>query len=131
MLNKKDIEGLEDIRLLVDDFYDRVAKNELLAPIFNFRLSSYWKPHLEKMYTFWNAALFGIKGYTGNPFAKHATMELTPAHFNTWISLFIQTVDTHFNGPVAEDAKRRALIMAANFARRLDDLNQNDRITLV
>jgi hemoglobin len=128
---KKDIEGIDDIRLLVDVFYDRVAENELLAPIFNFRLSSYWKPHLEKMYTFWNAALFGVKGYVGNPFSKHATMELTTKHFNTWIALFSETIDTHFSGPVADDAKRRALIMAANFARRLDGLKYNQRITLV
>lgn len=130
-MNKKDIEGIDDIKLLVDDFYDRVAKDELLAPIFNFRLSTYWKPHLEKMYTFWNAALFGVKGYVGNPFSKHATMQLTAAHFNAWIILFTKTIDTHFSGPVADDAKRRALIMAANFARRLDDLDQNNRITLV
>lgn len=130
-MTKKDIEGIDDIKLLVDDFYDQVAKDELLAPIFNFRLSSYWKPHLEKMYSFWNAALFGIKGYTGNPFAKHSTMELDASHFNTWIGLFIKTVDTHFSGPLATDAKRRALIMAANFARRLDDLKQNKRITIV
>ena len=130
-MTKKDIEGIDDIKLLVDDFYDRVAKDELLAPIFNFRLSSHWTPHLEKMYTFWNAALFGVKGYVGNPFSKHATMELTAAHFNTWISLFIQTVDTHFSGPVAADAKKRALIMAANFARRIDDLKQNNRVAIV
>lgn len=130
-MNKKDIEGIDDIKLLVDDFYDRVAKDELLAPIFNFRLSTYWKPHLDKMYTFWNAALFGVKGYVGNPFSKHATMELTADHFNTWISLFTETIDAHFSGPVADDAKRRALIMAANFARRLDDLDQNKTITLV
>jgi hemoglobin len=130
-MNKKDIDGIDDIKLLVDDFYDRVAKDGLLAPIFNFRLSSYWKPHLEIMYSFWNATLFGIKGYSGNLFAKHSTMELTSAHFNTWISLFVQTVDTHFCGPVATEAKRRALIMPANFARRLDDLKQNKRITLV
>lgn len=128
---KKDIDGIEDIKLLVDDFYDLVAKDELLAPIFNFRLSTYWTPHLEKMYGFWNAALFGVKGYVGNPFSKHVTMELTAAHFSTWIGLFTYTVDTHFNGPVADDAKRRALIMAANFSRRLKDPEQNKGIPIV
>lgn len=131
METKHDITGLDDIKLLVDDFYDDVAKDELLAPIFNFRLSSYWAPHLEKMYGFWNAALFGVKGYVGNPFSKHATMQLTAHHFERWIGLFNKTVDKHFAGPVADDAKKRALIMAANFARRLDDIEGNDRITLV
>jgi hemoglobin len=62
MKKKHDITGIEDIKLLVDEFYDLVGKDELLAPIFNYRLSTYWVPHLEKMYTFWNAALFGVKG---------------------------------------------------------------------
>ena len=128
---KKDIEGIEDIKVLVDIFYDKVAKDELLAPIFNFRLSSYWQPHLEKMYSFWNAALFGQKGYAGNPFAKHATMKLTAEHFNRWISMFNETIDEHFEGPVADDARKRASIMADNFARRLLNISGNNVITLV
>lgn len=128
---KHDIEGIEDIKVLVDDFYDQVAKDDLLAPIFNFRLSTYWVPHLEKMYIFWNAVLFGEKGYMGNPFMKHATMELTEDHFQRWLSMFNHTVDSHFEGLVAEDAKRRALIMANMFRLRLAEIRENNRKPIV
>jgi hemoglobin len=131
MDNKHDIAGLEDIKLMVDDFYDKVAKDELLAPIFNYRLSTYWGPHLEKMYTFWNAALFGVKGYTGNPFAKHATMPVDSEHFTRWLRLFNETVDTYFAGPMAEEAKARGLIMATTFQRRMQDSKGRDTFTLV
>lgn len=131
MTQKHDITGLEDIKVLVDEFYTLVRNDELLAPIFLFRLNTYWKPHLEKMYTFWNAALFGVKGYTGNPFAKHATMPVDGEHFERWLSLFIGTVDTYFEGPMAEEAKKRALIMATNFERRIDGLKGTDTVTLV
>jgi hemoglobin len=131
MSTKHDIEGLADIKRLVDDFYDLVAKDELLAPIFNFRLSTYWVPHLEKMYTFWNAALFGVKGYMGNPFAKHATMPVDGEHFERWLRLFNHTVDTLFAGPMAEEAKRRALIMATTFERRIENSKGHDSFTLV
>ena len=131
MEQKHDLQGLEDIKLMVNDFYDRVAQDNLLAPIFNYRLSTYWVPHLEKMYTFWNAALFGVKGYTGNPFAKHATMPVEAEHFERWLSLFYNTVDEHFEGPMAEDAKKRAMVMATNFERRIDGLKGSDTITLV
>ena len=131
MTTKKDITGLEDIKLLVDEFYTLVRHDELLSPIFFYRLNVYWEPHLEKMYTFWNAALFGVRGYTGNPFAKHATMPVDGEHFERWISLFITTVDTYFEGPVAEDAKKRALIMATNFERRISGLKGQDKVTLV
>jgi hemoglobin len=131
MNTKHDIQGLEDIKLMVDDFYGKVAKDELLAPIFNYRLSTYWVPHLEKMYTFWNAALFGVKEYMGNPFAKHATMPVTAVHFERWLSLFNETVDTHFEGPVAQDAKRRGLIMATTFQRRMNDQRGENKTTIV
>jgi len=125
MTGRKDIEGLEDIKVLVDDFYDKIREDELLAPIFNFRLSTHWVPHLEKMYTFWNAALFGVKGYSGNPFMKHATMELDPEHFERWINMFNKTIDTHFQGPLAEEAKIRASVMASMFMFKLDKIKQS------
>ncbi len=122
---KKDIERLEDIKVLVDGFYDKIKEDELLAPIFNFRLSTHWVPHLEKMYTFWNAALFGVKGYNGNPYMKHATMELDPEHFERWISIFNQTIDTHFQGPLVEEAKIRAAVMASMFLFKLDKIKHS------
>ena len=131
MTMKHDITGLDDIKVLVNEFYTLVRNDELLAPIFLYRLNTYWKPHLEKMYTFWNAALFGVRGYTGNPFAKHATMPVEGEHFERWISLFTTTVDNYFEGPVAEDAKKRALIMATNFERRIDGLKGQGKVTLV
>lgn len=125
MDSKKDIKDIEDIKILVDDFYGRVREDDLLAPIFNFRLSTYWQPHLEKMYSFWNAALFGVKGYNGNPFMKHVTMELGPEHYERWLSMFNDTLDTHFEGPIADDARRRALIMAAMFKSKKERIEQD------
>lgn len=131
MDTKHDICGIEDIKRMVDDFYNKVEKDDLLSPIFNFRLSTHWGPHLEKMCTFWNAALFGVKGYMGNPFAKHATMRLEAEHFEQWLSLFNETVDACFAGPMAEEAKKRALIMAKTFVRRINDSKGTDKLTLV
>ncbi len=125
MSQKTDIRGIDDIKIMVDVFYQKVREDKLLAPIFNFRLSTHWEPHLEKMYTFWNAALFGVKGYNGNPFIKHATMELGEEHFERWMNLFSETVNTHFEGPVAEDAKTRAGIMASMFMHKIEQIKQN------
>ena len=127
MNTKHDIKGIEDIKLMVDDFYAKVQQDELLAPIFNFRLSTHWAPHLEKMYTFWNAALLGVKGYVGNPFMKHATMEIGAEHFEHWLMMFNETVDNWFEGPVADDAKKRAQIMASMFQSRLTELESTNK----
>ena len=74
--------------------------------------------------TFWNAALFGVKGYHGNPYMKHATMELDPEHFERWISIFKQTIDAYFQGPLAEEAKIRGAVMASMFLLKLDKIKQ-------
>jgi hemoglobin len=131
MKTKSDILGLAEVKRLVDAFYARVQQDELLAPIFNYRLSTYWVPHLEKMYAFWNAALFGGKGYVGNPFAKHATLPVDSDHFERWLTLFNTTVDAHFEGPTAEDAKKRALLMATTFQRRMNDKKDHPGTPLV
>jgi hemoglobin len=116
---KRDIENIADIKLLVDTFYEKVRQDELLAPVFNQRITGDWQPHLETMYKFWNAALFGIRGYVGNPFGKHAALPIEAAHFEQWISLFYTTIDQHFQGIIADDAKRRSMIMAHTFYGRI------------
>lgn len=129
---KKDITCLDDIKLMVDDFYKKVKMDALLSPIFFEHIPADWQPHLEKMYLFWNAALFAEKGYIGNPFSKHAKMDtITPIHFERWLSLFNQTVDTYFVGNMADDAKWRASIMADNFMRRLTSIKEKGTITIV
>lgn len=114
----KDITGLADIKVFVDDFYQKVRTDDYIGPIFMKAIAD-WTPHLEKMYAFWNAALFGVPGFKGNPFAKHAPLGIVPEHFDRWIVLFNETIDTHFAGEMAEDTKNRAQLMATMFMKRL------------
>lgn len=118
---KTDIRNIDDIKIFVDDFYYKVQQDKLIGPIFNNVISD-WPVHLEKMYKFWNAALFGIPGFKGNPFAKHAPLPIKKEHFDRWIVLFHQTIDHHFNGQVAEDCKHRSELMASMFLNRLENL---------
>lgn len=113
-----DIEGLDDIILFVNQFYDRVQRDELLGPIFNSVIED-WEPHLQKMYTFWNAVLFGVPGFTGNPFAKHAPLPIDTTHFDRWIILFNETLDANFKGEMTENTKKRAETMAIMFLSKL------------
>lgn len=115
----KDIENQDDIKFLVDTFYEKVKQDDVLASIFLEKIPGDWGPHLQTMYRFWNAALFNVREYTGNPFMKHATMPLTSVHFDRWINLFYATLDEHFKGRVADEAKRRSMIMAHTFYSRM------------
>jgi len=46
-------------------------------------------------------------------------------HFNRWIDLFTSTIDEHFSGDRADDAKRRAVTMGKMFESKLAYLRQN------
>jgi hemoglobin len=126
----KDITGLEDIQLLVDEFYGRVRKDDLIGPVFDNVITD-WQPHLEKMYAFWNAALFGVPGFKGNPFAKHAPLPIAQEHFGRWLELFAETIDEHFTGPMAVETKQRAGLMATMFMSKLDRMRSGSGYTIV
>lgn len=117
--DKKDIENLEDIKKLVDVFYDRVREDELLAPIFNGIIQDRWPQHLNIMYTFWQTVLLGEHTYFGSPFVPHANLPIDHHHFQAWLSLFKETIDKLFEGKVAEDAKWRADKMALMFETKI------------
>jgi len=119
----KDIIDITDIKLFVDEFYNKVRKDELIGPVFSSVINDDWEPHLNKMYTFWNAALFGVAGFKGNPFAKHAPLPIAQQHFDRWLELFNATINNHFDGPIAEDAKHRAALMAEMFVYKLGRMN--------
>ena len=118
---KTDITGLSDIVLFVDTFYSRVQSDELIGPVFNNVISD-WQSHLEKMYLFWNAALFGVSGFRGNPFAKHAPLPIEGKHFERWLILFNETIDSNFEGEMATDTKKRAGLMATMFLSKLENM---------
>jgi len=113
---KKDLENREDIRLLIDSFYTRVRQDELIGPIFNDVAKVDWEHHLPIMYNFWEGVLFHTGSYAGNPMRVHKQLnELFPLeqeHFDRWLHIFRGMVDEHFEGPVAEQAKQRALSIA-------------------
>ncbi|MFY8037576.1 MAG: group III truncated hemoglobin [Cyclobacteriaceae bacterium] len=107
---KKDVITRPDIELLVNSFYERVRRDELLSPLFN---HVDWPTHLPVMYNFWSSLLLGDQSYQGSPFQKHLPLAIDATHFQQWLSLFTQTVDAHFTGAKADEVKSRAQSIAA------------------
>ena len=127
----KDILNLVDVKLLVDEFYTKVRDNELLSPIFNGVIGDKWPAHLEKMYGFWQTLLLDTPAYSGSPFLKHAKLPIQKEHFDTWISLFNETIDEHFGGEKASEAKWRAARMSEMFQYKLDYYKNNPSQPLI
>lgn len=117
---KKDIADIEDIKLLVNRFYGSVRQDELLGPIFDEVIQDRWPEHLEKMYRFWQTVLLEEHTYYGSPFPPHAKLPVEKQHFERWIKLFFATIDNHFDGELACEAKWRAQKMAEMFNYKID-----------
>lgn len=122
---KTDISTREDVVLFVDSFYEKVRIDDLIGPIFAGIIKDDWQPHLEKMYRFWETVLLDSHTYSGAPFMPHAQLPLEKKHFNRWLLLFDQTLDQHFGGPVAEEAKARAAKMAVMFLSKINYLKEH------
>lgn len=112
-----DLDSPEAIAEMVRRFYQDVAQDDLLGPVFNDVAQVDWAEHLPKLAAFWCRALLGLPGYSGNPFRAHARIHqrspFTHAHFERWLSLFTDTIELGWVGPNAT----RALALAHDVAR--------------
>lgn len=128
---KNEIQSIEDIKLLVNSFYEKVREDDLLASIFNDIINGHWPIHLEKMYTFWQTVLLEEYTYHGSPFNPHALLPIDQVHFDRWIYLFHQTIDDIFSGEKAEEAKWRAEKMAEMFYHKIQFYKNNPKSILL
>jgi hemoglobin len=122
-----DIGNLEDITVLVNTFYEKVQKDDLIGPIFNQKMMGRWPEHLEKMYRFWQTILLEEHTYSGSPFPPHKHLPVNQAHFDRWMELFTTTVDTLFTGKLAEEAKARAANMAYMFHYKIEYFRNQEK----
>lgn len=113
---KPDIAGRTEIKQLVDAFYEKVRRDDLLGFIFDEVARTNWETHLPKMVAFWETVLFGSGGFQGNPLAAHARLvpqtEMGRAQFDRWLAVFKATVDENFSGERSGHIKRAAEDMA-------------------
>ncbi|HEX3023909.1 MAG TPA: group III truncated hemoglobin [Chitinophagaceae bacterium] len=124
---KRDIENREDIKLIVDAFYDKVKVDDVIGFIFNDIAKVNWEKHLPVMYDFWENAIFYSGAYSGNPMRLHDHLHhirpLTGKHFEQWNKLFNETVDEYFAGEKAKLIKQRALSISTVMQQKLFHTN--------
>lgn len=115
---QQEITTKEDIQNLVDVFYGKVMKDEVLAPFFKYL--DFGK-HIPKMVHFWSFVLLDEAGYTTNVTEKHLKMPLKKEHFDHWIALFQETIDELFEGEKAEQAKQRAVLVGWTIQYKMEN----------
>ena len=128
----QDIKSSQDIKHLVDKFYDKALKDDLIGVFFIDVAKINLEKHLPIMYAFWESILLKNHTYRRNAFLPHMDLHrkktMTKEHFERWTDLFINTVNEHFCGVNAETAKERAVQIAQMMHHkitRIDTLNYN------
>ena len=113
---KHDITDRNDVKTLVDRFYEKVNADDVLAPVF---AHVDWPHHLPIMYSFWSSMLLGEQSYRGNPLQNHLGLPVSSQHFQRWLHLFNQTIDENFHGEKADEVKMRAHSIAGIFQLKM------------
>lgn len=121
---KKDLEGFDDIKILVDRFYDKAIQDKTIGFIFTEVMEMDLEDHLPVIYSFWDSVLFGTATYRGNVMLKHIALNektaLKKEHFEEWLALWMETVDELFEGNKAEEVKTKALNMKRLMEFKID-----------
>ena len=113
---KKDIETRNDIESLLNDFYKKAFKDDLIGRFFTEVVPLNLETHLPLIADFWESVLLDGKGYRKNVMEIHRDIsnksKIEKEHFDRWVKLFNETVNNFFEGPKANLAKQRATSIA-------------------
>jgi hemoglobin len=89
---------------------------------------------MNKITDFWERNLLATGSFSGNPGRTHIQVDqhenntLSASHFNRWLSLWYQTLDTMYKGPITEEAKEKATRIGSNFLRMIM-LNRSQKLS--
>jgi hemoglobin len=109
---KKDVTWPKDVQRIVNAFFKKVRKDDLLSPYFASKTKEEWEAFLPVMYSFWENVLFYTGGYFGNPMQRHQEMNelrsFSQEHFVRWLDLMCEAIDKRYAGANADIMKERA-----------------------
>ena len=105
-------------------FYGRALTDPIIGYLF---ADLDLEAHVPEITSFWETILLGAQTYRGGAFRPHAALHmkvpLRSGHFERWLVLWRETVDSLFEGPRAELAKSHALRVARAFHGRLEAMS--------
>lgn len=105
----RDIETYEDCIFLIEEFYKKLLKDDLIAHFFaDLDLTK----HIPKVADFWAFVLIDKPGYANNMMTAHARLDLKEPDFQRWLELFHKTIQENFAGEKADLAIERSKLIA-------------------
>lgn len=124
MASVKDIETRQDIELFIRSFYETVKQDETIGVIFTEVVKMDWEHHVPLITDFWETILLDNPVYKKNAMEVHYHLNqifpLKKIHFDAWITVFNNTLDAMYAGPVTTLAKTRAAGIAAVMQHKMN-----------
>jgi hemoglobin len=124
---KKDIENRADLEKMLEAFYKKVFKDELISHFFLEVVPLDLETHIPVITDFWESVLLDGRGYRKNVMEIHLDISkksrIEKAHLDRWIKIFTETVDEMFEGTKASLAKQRAVSIATMMNIKITDPN--------
>jgi hemoglobin len=121
----------ELVRAVVDDFYAKARRDDVIGPVFNRVIpDERWPEHLSVITDFWSSVLLGTGTYDGRPMPKHVAIpDLADIHFTRWLKLFRETAEKVCPPDVAELFVERSERIGQSFrlniaSRRGEDITR-------
>ena len=129
---KHDIRNREDIRLLMERFYDKLLADESISYLFTDVAKVNLNEHFPVLVDFWDSILFQADTYHKNAMKPHLDLHqqspLEAHHFKTWLGYFIATVNELFEGEKAELARQRATSIATIMQIKVIEMKTNFKL---
>lgn len=124
MTARKDIEDRVDLERMLDLFYQKTFKDDLISHFFLEVVPLDLEHHIPLIADFWESVLLDGRGYRKNVMEIHLNIseksKIEKKHLDRWIEIFSETVDEMFEGPKANLAKQRALSIATMMHLKID-----------
>jgi len=122
-----DIKGRKDIYLLVKQFYNKLLNDDLMKIFFtDLNTKEKLETHLNILVDFWDHQLFYSGTYNRNALKPHLKLHykkpFLKKYFEQWLHLFSETVDEHYNGLKAHQAKVKAQSIATVMQIKISQL---------
>lgn len=109
---REDLSTRSAIEILIDRFYQKALKDELIKHFFTEVVQLNWEKHIPLIVDFWESNILGTGNYQGNPMLVHLELnrksKLEAKHFDRWLELWELTIKENFEGEKAELAMSRA-----------------------
>jgi len=126
---KEDLKNRDDIRKLINAFYEKILEDKVLGYIFTDVVKIKLSKHLPHLYDFWENALFYTGAYKRDLMEIHLNLHfdqhrLEKEHFDQWLKLFNEMLDELFAGKKATIAKERAKSIAIILHLKIKDLEK-------